>query len=164
MLQLLMGPDHVFPMLTITAVSMGMLVLAVVDVWRQEVENWATGLLLAITLAGLWLQGIAASQWAGAVLSAATVFTLYLLMGMYGLMGGGDVKLSVVPGLVLGAMHPFLGIWWVAASIAVHQVLFKLVAVGARAAGDARQRSVEALPHVPAMTAAILFSTLVFHP
>lgn len=162
MLQMLLPSGHLIPTVTLTVVAVGMLVLAAADVWKQEVEDWATMLLAFVAVAALVAEGIAPQQWVGAILGSATTFALYLLMGLHGYMGGGDVKLAAVPGLVLGAVHPFLALWWVAASVTIQQALFLAIARTSRVATGKPASVVAALPHVPAMAAGILVSTLIF--
>lgn len=162
-MNLLIGiPGHVTPAVTITVVIVGMLVLAAFDVWRHEVEDVATLALLVVAVAGLGIQGIQPAQWVTAVASAAVAFVVYLYLGTRGVMGGGDVKLSVVPALVLGASNPFLGVWWIGCAILLHQLLIFVIArTIPRPAGAVRAVPM-ALPHVPAMTAAVLIATAVF--
>lgn len=162
-MNLLIGiPGHVNPTITITVVIAGMLVLAAFDVWRHEVEDVATLALLVVAVVGLGIQGIQPAQWVSGVASAAIAFVVYLYLGTRGVMGGGDVKLSVVPALVLGASNPFLGIWWIGCAILLHQVLiFGVARSMPRPAGASRVQPM-ALPHVPAMAAAALIATVAF--
>jgi Flp pilus assembly protein protease CpaA len=155
MLELLLGYEgRVVPTVTISVVLVGMLVLAALDVWRREVEDYATIALLAVAVVGMDLEGIVLEQWIGAVLAAAIAFMVYLRLGQRGVLGGGDVKLSVVPALVLGASNPIIGLWWIACAIVIHQAFF---VVNARA-----QKAPLALPHVPAMALAALVSSVAF--
>ncbi|MFJ2662650.1 prepilin peptidase [Arthrobacter koreensis] len=153
---LLIRPENVLPTTTIMVVVVGMLVLAAVDVWRREVEDYAVVILLGISVAGMYLEGIQPMQWLGALLAAGIAFGVYLVLGMRGAMGGGDVKLSVVPAFVLGAVNPLVGIWWVACAILIHQGIC-LVYTRIR-----RRRAV--LPHVPAMAAAAIIASVAFPP
>lgn len=152
--ELLIRPGNVLPETTLLVVIAGMLVLAVVDVWRREVENYAVLALLGIAVTGMYLEGIHAQQWIGAVLAAAVAFAVYLHLGRRGVLGGGDVKLSVVPAFVLGAGNPVIGVWWIACAILIHQVIF---ALHARA-----RKSRDAIPHVPAMAAATIVAAVAF--
>lgn len=151
---LLIHPENVLPTMTTLVVIVGMLVLAAVDLWRREVEDYAVLILLVISVAGMYLEGIQPLQWLGAVLSAGIAFGVYLLLGMRGVMGGGDVKLSIVPAFVLGAGNPLVGIWWVACAILIHQVICVAYT------RIRRRRAV--LPHVPAMAAAAIVSAVAF--
>lgn len=151
---LLIQPENVLPGTTMWVVIAGMLVLAAVDVWRREVENYAIAALLGIAVTGMYLEGIHPQQWLGAFLAAGIAFAVYLHLGRRGILGGGDVKLSVVPAFVLGACNPVLGVWWVACAVLIHQVIF---AVWARA-----RRTREAIPHVPAMAAGTILAAAVF--
>lgn len=145
---LLIRPGDVLPERTILVVIAGMLVLAAVDVWRCEVEDYAVIALLGTAAIGLHLEGIHPQQWLGSVLAAAIAFMVYLNLGQRGVLGGGDVKLSVVPAFVLGAANPVIGVWWIACAILIHQALFALyVRV---------HKTREAIPHVPAMAAAAI--------
>jgi Flp pilus assembly protein protease CpaA len=160
---LLSFQGHVTPMITITVVIAGMIILAALDVWRHEVEDYAIVALLVLATGGMLLEGITLTQWLGGILSAAIAFLVYLNLGMSGVMGGGDVKLSVVPAFVLGASSPLLGLWWIAGAVLVHQLLMLLLARRPRAAlaGSMRPAAI-ALPHVPAMAGAMVIATVAF--
>ena len=151
---LLVRSPTVVPANTLLVVIAGLMLLAAIDVWREEVEDWAIAALLGIAVIGLHLEGILAQQWVGAVLAASVAFLIYLNLGQRGVLGGGDVKLSVVPAFVLGAANPLAGVWWIAGAILIHQALFVIIA--------RTRRSREAIPHVPAMAAATWASTFVF--
>lgn len=153
----LLPAAHTAPTLTFILVSVGMLALAVADIIRREVEDFATIALLIVTVGGLAVEGISAEQWASGILSAAVGFTVYLALGTRGVLGGGDVKLSLVPALLLGACNPFLGVWWVAASLLIQHVFF----LTARFATSG-ESSVVGLPHVPAMTTALMVAWVLF--
>lgn len=148
------------PTLTILAVTVGMVALAVFDILREEVEDYATAALLLLTLGALLWEGVSAGQWAGGALAAALAFSAYLLLGMAGVVGGGDVKLSVVPALVLGIGHPLIGVWWVAASLLIQHGFFLV----ARLTASAGRAGVPTLPHVPAMATAFLAAWVLFLP
>lgn len=154
---------HVVPSLTILAVCGGMLVLAVFDILREEVEDVATIALAATTVIGMTLEGIAASQWITGIVSAVIAFTAYFWLGIQGKMGGGDVKLVGVPALVLGAANPFLGLFWVVLSIFVQQCTFLLwrVMVPVGQSGSTT-KTVARLPHVPAMAISLVVSVSFF--
>lgn len=154
LVSLLIRPENVLPTTAILVVVVGMLVLAAVDVWRREVEDYAVLILLGISVTGMYLEGVQPMQWVGALLSAGIAFGVYLALGMRGVMGGGDVKLSVVPAFVLGACNPLVGIWWVACSILIHQVACVLYT------RIRRRRAV--LPHVPAMAVATIVASVAF--
>jgi Flp pilus assembly protein protease CpaA len=156
------GTPQVNPTVTIAVVIAGLVLLAAYDLWKQTVEDWAIVALTAIAIVGLGAEHISLQQWVGAVLSAAVTFLIYLHLGTKGVMGGGDVKLSVVPGLVLGAANPLLGIWWVAGSIAVHQVFALVVSRAARRSTGATASVPVALPHVPAMAVGMLLAVTLF--
>jgi Flp pilus assembly protein protease CpaA len=145
---------HVVPAVTISVVIAGMLVLAGVDVWRREVEDVAIVVLLGVAAIGMHIEGISLEQWLGAALASAVAFMIYLGLGQRGVLGGGDVKLSIVPALVLGAMNPVMGLWWVACAIVIHQLFFF---INARV-----QKEAAAIPHVPAMAAAALVAAIAF--
>lgn len=150
---------------TVTLVIVGMLILAVVDLWKQEVEDVATAALLAVASCSLAFQGVSLEQWLSGVLSAAVSFLIYLHLGTKGVMGGGDVKLSVVPALVLGAANPFLGVWWVACGLLLQQVIHVLVQrVGPPRAATTAYATPLVLPHVPAMAGAMVIATVIFPP
>lgn len=153
-MDLLIQPGNVLPATTILVVIGGMLVLAAVDVWRREVEDYAVVALLGIAVTGLYLEDIHPQQWLGAVLAAVIAFAVYLHLGRRGVLGGGDVKLSVVPAFVLGAFNPVIGVWWVACAILIHQAIFT---VWSRV-----RRTREAIPHVPAMAAGAIVAAAVF--
>lgn len=162
MLDLLSPAAHVAPTVTVLLVTVGMLVLAAADIWRHEVEDWATAALLLVAAGGLIWEGISIQQGITAVLSGAIAFMTYLSLGVRGVMGGGDVKLSVVPALVLGACNPFLGVWWIAASILIQQGFFFVASRRVRVASGATSGDAFVLPHVPAMAAAMLIAPLLF--
>jgi prepilin signal peptidase PulO-like enzyme (type II secretory pathway) len=155
MLELIFPQDgHVVPTATITVVIVGLVVLAGIDVWRREVEDYATAGLLLVAIAGVAIEGIAPAQWIGAILASAIAFMVYLSLGQRGVMGGGDVKLSLVPAFVLGASNPIIGIWWIAGAIVIQQLFFY---INARV-----QKAPEPFPHVPAMALATLVATVAF--
>ncbi|MCI4659781.1 prepilin peptidase [Cryobacterium zhongshanensis] len=155
LLGLMMGsPENVVPTTTISVVIVGMLVLAALDVWRREVEDYATAALFGIAVVGAGLEGVHPQQWVGALLAAGIAFTVYLGLGRRGIMGGGDVKLSIVPAFVLGLSNPIIGLWWIACAIVLHQTFF---AVNTRL-----RKAPLALPHVPAMALATLVASIAF--
>lgn len=160
MLDLLSGA-HVTPTFTFLLVSVGLLVLAAIDIHTREVEDYATAMLLAVTTLSLLWEGVSAGQWASGLLSAAVAFLIYLALGMRGVLGGGDVKLSAVPALLLGAANPFLGVWWVAASLLIQHGFF-LMARSPAGKAEPAQAETSALPHVPAMAAALLTAWTIF--
>lgn len=151
---LMVREGHVLPGTTLVVVIAGLVLLAVIDVWRREVEDYAVVALLGIAAIGMRMEGIQAQQWLGAVLAAAIAFTVYLALGQRGVLGGGDVKLSVVPAFVLGAANPVIGVWWIACAFLIHQVLFFVTA--------RIRKSREAIPHVPAMAAATMVAAVAF--
>ncbi|MCY1718453.1 A24 family peptidase [Microbacterium sp. SL62] len=138
-----------------------MLALATADIWRQEVEDWATVLLATAVLVAVSLEGISAQQWVAGALSAALAFAIYLALALRGAMGGGDVKLSVVPAFLLGAANPVLGLWWVCVSMLIQHGLFLGMRRWRVAAAGGGVVPVE-LPHVPAMTASLIASVMIF--
>jgi prepilin signal peptidase PulO-like enzyme (type II secretory pathway) len=152
--ELLIREGNVLPETTLLVVIAGLVVLAAVDVWRHEVEDYAVVALLGIAVIGMRLEGIHPQQWLGAVLAAAVAFMVYLNLGQRGVLGGGDVKLSVVPAFVLGAVNPVIGVWWIACAILIHQVLFFITA--------RVRKTREAIPHVPAMAAATMVAAVAF--
>lgn len=152
--QLFIREGNVVPATTLLVVIAGMVVLAAIDVWRQEVEDYAVVGLFGIAAIGMRLEGIHPQQWLGAVLAAAIAFVVYLGLGQRGVLGGGDVKLSVVPAFVLGAVNPVIGVWWIAGAILIHQGLFFVA--------SKLQKSREAIPHVPAMAAATMVAAVAF--
>ena len=153
-MDLLIQPENVMPGVTVWVVITGMVVLAAVDVWRREVENYAIVALLGIAVAGMHLESIHPQQWLGGFLAATIAFAVYLQLGRRGVLGGGDVKLSVVPAFVLGACNPIVGLWWVAGTLLIHQAVFVL---WTRARGTR-----EAIPHVPAMAAGTVLAAVAF--
>ena len=162
---LLLGPANVvIPTTTILIVIAGMFVLAGLDVWRYEVEDVGIVALLLVGVAGLTQEGILPTQWVSGLLAAAVAFLVYLNLGMRGAVGGGDVKLAVVPAFVLGAANPIVAIWWVACSLLLHQLLI----VAARrftarpaTSGGAKAAPI-ALPHVPAMAVSMYVASSLF--
>ena len=150
------------PTVAVSVVIVGLVALACYDLWKQTVENWSIVALLGVAVGAMSFEHISAQQWLGAVLSALVVFMIYLALGTRGVMGGGDVKLSIVPGLVLGAVSPMLGLWWAASSIVVHQAFFFLVARTPRRAEATSDAAAVALPHVPAMSVAMVLAVTVF--
>lgn len=121
----------------------GMAILAIVDLASEVVHNWSTAALACFVIAALLFDGITAEQWLAGSLTASAVFAFHLFLGTRGQIGGGDVKLSPVPALVLGAVHPLLALWAVAFSFASHSA----VQLSTRpTAGTA-----VALPFVPSM-------------
>lgn len=166
MLELLAGSDASIPAVTILIVAAGMLVLGFLDVIRLEVETVATVALGLVAIGGLIVEGVTRHQWLGGVLAAAFAFGIYLVLGMRGVMGGGDVKLAPVPALVLGVVHPLLALWWVSAALGAQTILGLLM--GQRRAhiagtgGHRAQTAQLALPHVPAMALAMLIFPGIF--
>lgn len=154
----------VLPVYTLLVVTIGMLILAAADICRHEVEDWATAILFLVACAGLLWEGVSPHQWLAGALSGAIAFLVYLALGMQGFIGGGDVKLAAVPALVLGACVPFLGVWWVAASIGLQQVFFIITTRLARPRGFSRGQAAQALvlPHVPAMATVMLIAPSMF--
>lgn len=154
MAELLIPQGNVVPEKTILVVIVAMLVLAAVDVWRREVEDYAIVALLGIAVMGMHLEGIHPQQWLGSALAAGIAFIVYLRLGQRGVLGGGDVKLSIVPTFVLGASNPIIGVWWVACAFLIHQALFVVI--------TRSKKSREAIPHVPAMAAATIVASIAF--
>lgn len=151
---LLLRTGNVVPVTTMLVVIAGMVVLAAVDVWRREVEDYAVVALLGVAAIGLRWEGIHPQQWLGALAAAGIAFVVYLGLGQRGILGGGDVKLSVVPAFVLGAANPVIGVWWIACAILLHQVVFFVTA--------RVRKTREAIPHVPAMAAATMVASVAF--
>jgi Flp pilus assembly protein protease CpaA len=157
------GADgHVTPLVTIWVVLVGMLVLAALDVWRQEVEDVAIIAILVLAVAGFTIEGVTVIQWVGGVLAAAVAFLVYLNLGVRGVMGGGDVKLASVPAFVLGVCSPVLGVWWIAGAILIQQVLTLALARRPKASAAGASVVPAALPHVPAMAASMLIAIVAF--
>lgn len=157
--------DAVVPHTAIAGLLGAMFVLAAVDVWKQEIEDLATAAALLLVAGGLVIDGVHLDQWVGGVLTAAVAFLAYLLLGMRGLMGGGDVKLSVVPALVLGTVAPLLGIWWIAVALLIQQALFHVSALTQRTPAAAGSNAVPmVIPHVPAMALAATATIAIFPP
>ena len=142
------------PTTALLVLLVGMAALAVVDLIRQEVDDWATGVLAIGTVVALFHDSISGAQWAQGLICAALVFALYLELGTRGAMGGGDVKLSPIPALVLAVIHPLLALWSVALAFSI-QSGFQL------AVRPAFVGSPVALPHVPAMFLAAGVSAVV---
>jgi Flp pilus assembly protein protease CpaA len=166
MVELFLGPEgHVFPATAIAVLLGGMLVLAAIDVWKQEIEDVATAALLILAAGALMFDDIQPGQWLSAILTAAVAFGVYLNLGLKGVFGGGDVKLSIVPAFVLGASNPLIGIWWIGCAIVLQQALFfiyrRTQRTPVRASGSAEPL---VIPHVPAMAAATLAATAAFPP
>ncbi|WP_311245423.1 MULTISPECIES: prepilin peptidase [unclassified Microbacterium] len=164
MLEALATPSGVVTIPTITAlvVIVGMFVLAGLDIWRHEVEGYATIILAGVAAAGVTLEGISAQQWVAGLISAALAFTVYLALGIRGVMGGGDVKLAAVPAFVLATINPVLGAWWVGVSLLIQQLFFTAARLSVRrTAGDTRNVTV-VMPHVPAMTAGMVIAVSIF--
>lgn len=159
---LLTGPSAAsIPTATIAVVFVGMLALAAYDIWRREVEDWATATLALLAVIGLLVEGIDLHQWIGAVLTAAVAFLFYAGLGMRGVMGGGDVKLAAIPAFVLGAANPLFGLWWIVAAIVINQVFLVLV-TGPTRRSSSSSAAVEAIPHVPAMAVSMLVTAMVY--
>ncbi|ROR76113.1 Flp pilus assembly protein, protease CpaA [Plantibacter flavus] len=155
MLELLTaGQGFHIPAVTVLVIIFGMLLLAAYDVWRREVEDIAVVALLGLATIGLHVEGVTGLQWLNALLVAAIAFGLYLELGQQGILGGGDVKLSIVPAFVFGALHPMIGLWWIASTILIHQTFF---AINARV-----NRTRTGIPHVPAMAVGALVTSLIF--
>lgn len=153
------GADDVTPTITLFIAMVGVLVLAGLDIWREEVEDLATIALLGIVVITLAAEGITLEQWTVGIACAALAFTFYLELGIRGVMGGGDVKLAVVPALVLGASVPFLGLWWISVALVVQKLMGAAVV---KAAGIPAKAI--ALPHVPAMATATFVSMAIALP
>jgi Flp pilus assembly protein protease CpaA len=151
---MLLSEGHVMPTVTLTLILVGMLALAALDIWRREVEDWAIIVLFAVAVVGLDLEGITLSQWSAGLLSAAIAFAAYMYLGQKGVLGGGDVKLSVVPAFVLGASHPLMGLLWILFAIVFHEGLMYL--------NSRVQKEMAAIPHVPAMALAALVASMAF--
>lgn len=164
MLEALATPSGVVTIPTITAlvVVVGMFVLSALDIWRHEVEGYATILLACATVVGVTLEGITGQQWAVGILSAALAFAVYLALGLRGVMGGGDVKLAAVPAFILGTIHPVLGAWWIGVSLLIQQLFFMTSRLSARRAAGGVQGSAAVMPHVPAMTAGMVAAVTIF--
>lgn len=144
--------DVAIPATALTVLLTGMAVLAVADVLYEKVEDWATGLLAIAVFAALLYDGVPAGQVIGGLVAAAVVFVLFLEIGVTGRMGGGDVKLSPVPALVLGTISPLLAFWWVGVAFAIQAV----AQLAAQPSGQAK--TAIAIPFVPAMAIAAGFS------
>ncbi|WP_185204241.1 A24 family peptidase [Glaciihabitans sp. INWT7] len=140
-------------MTAIFVVVVGMGILAIADLRWAEVDNWSTAALSVAVLLALVHDEIVAAQWVSAFLCAGAVFACYLELGVRGNMGGGDVKLSPVPALVLGAINPFLAIWGVALGFCL-QAAIHVVSRGSNIAAD------KPLPHVPSMFVATTVTAL----
>lgn len=164
MLEILITPSGVVTIPTITAlvVIVGMFVLAALDVWRHEVEGYATIILAGATAAGVTLEGISAQQWLIGIISGALAFTVYLALAVHGLMGGGDVKLAAVPAFILGTMHPVLGAWWIGVSLLIQQLFFMAARRSIRRTAGGTQSTAAMMPHVPAMTAGMVVAVTIF--
>ena len=152
----------VVPTTTILVVIAGLVVLGVLDMWRQRVEDWASAALLLLAIAGLGWEGVSVSPWVGGVLSAGVAFCVYLWLGTRGVMGGGDVKLAIVPAFVLGAVSPWFAIWGLLAANAIHQVLIIAIAKTTKSTAGTAGAVPLALPHVPAMAVGTLATVVLF--
>lgn len=158
MVEMFLAPAaSVVPAVTLIGVATAMIVLAAIDLWREQLHDLVTVLVLLAALAGLSLEGIAPAQWVGAVGSAVVVFLTYLALGLRGAMYGGDVKLSPLPALVLGAVSPVLAFLWLTSTFAV-QTLFHGVAARLQAQPAVGPSVPTEMPHVPAM--ALCFAAL----
>ncbi|MFE6966780.1 prepilin peptidase [Agromyces sp. NPDC057679] len=134
------------PLTAFAILLIGLAVLAAADVATERVE-WAPTILLAVlTVSALAVDGISLQQWVWGSLTAAAAFLFYLEMGVQGRFGGGDITLAPIPGLVLGAMNPLVGVWAFAVMLSV-QGLLSVVARLKFKTAETR------LPHVPAMFA-----------
>jgi prepilin peptidase CpaA len=81
----------------------------VVDLRRREIPNWiSAGLLVVALVASLW--GSVPPHWSERVLGLALASALTLPLFARGVLGGGDVKLFMALGAILGwkASIPFL--------------------------------------------------------
>src|SRR5437867_8689222 len=93
------------------AISVGMIVAAVIDGWKLKVPNWLTfPLVLSGWVLGLchsfgWLAGTGAggvgASLAGTALGFALLFPVYAIGGM----GAGDVKMQMGFGAWIGAFY-----------------------------------------------------------
>jgi leader peptidase (prepilin peptidase)/N-methyltransferase len=143
---------YVMPTITVSLVLAGMVVLAVLDVWREEVEDYGIVVLAGVAVIGVHLEGIRPEQWLGAFLAAAIAFLVYFDLGLKGGVGGGDVKLSLVPAFALGAGDPLIGMWWIIGSLLIQAVLSSIT--------TRVQKAPAAMPHVPAMALATLILSI----
>jgi Flp pilus assembly protein protease CpaA len=143
----------VMPGVTLFILICAMAVLALADLKWQKVDPWSTAALGAAAVLGLLVDGISATQWILALASAAIAFVIYLELGVHGIMGGGDIKLSPIPALVLGAINPLLALWWLCLAISIQA---GIRAVSARPGPG----ETEEMPHVPAMFYAAVISAV----
>ena len=167
---LLMPPSAGFvaPTIAITAALLGMLILAALDVWKQEVEDYATVALFVVIAGSLVIHDVAPAQWVGGLLAGAVAFLVYMNLGLRGVVGGGDVKLAAVPAFALGVSSPIAGLWWITCALLLHQLLIVIARrVSGHAEGGARasaEAAPIAIPHVPAMALALVSSAVIFPP
>ena len=142
----------IIPVTAFAVLVFGMVLLAVADIRTKEVDPWSTAALAFAAVVALFSDGVTVSQWTSGLISAVLVFILYLEMGMRGKMGGGDVKLSPLPALVLGTISPFLALWAVALAFSLQATLQFAVRPQSSFAAPV------ALPHVPAICVATTVS------
>jgi len=139
-----------------------MFVVAVRDIQTRTVKLvWTVMVGIAAIVVVTLQAGSGPMQWLSGGLSALAAFGFYLFLGMRGVMGGGDVKLAPFPALVLGAMSPLLGVWWIVASLAIQQIVTLFVRLWRRIRSQPAKRALE-LPHVPAMWVALVVGSWLF--
>lgn len=76
-------------------------IATVTDFWRRKIYNWLT---LPAMVLGLLLNGLQFG-WSGlgeAFLGLLLGFVIFLILGLLGMMGGGDVKLAAAVGALIG--------------------------------------------------------------
>jgi len=129
-----MAPLHV--------VLITLVVAAVIDVCIEWIPDTFTGVAGVGLVVASFHAGVTWDEYLNGALSAAVIFLAYLELGVRGIIGGGDVKLSVLPAAVLGAVSPMLALWWFVTTIALQGLL---------SLAGRTSRSPAGIPHVPAM-------------
>lgn len=94
----LIGMPIVYAHLLLVVVGV---IASITDLWRQKIYNWLT---LPALLLGLLLNGLQFG-WRGLLdsfLGFLLAFVIYMVLGLLGVMKGGDVKLAAAVGAMLG--------------------------------------------------------------
>lgn len=125
--------------------------LSVHDVRRRRLPDvWTVGggvvtLIVSVAMGG--------APWA--LLGAALWFSLYLVMGIGGVIGGGDVKFSIGLGAWIGWMCAEHTVWAVVIAITVAALVSAIIGVLARS---------RTVAHGPSMLAGTVVAAYFFGP
>ncbi len=138
------------------AVTWAGLTLAAAASWSDVRTGRVPDLLVGIFLAAGVLLGAADSGLPGvarALAGAAVGFALLLPAGLFGVLGGGDVKYAAAAGALLGPWRALL-------ATALGAIVAGLALSAARRIGE-RRRAIPVAPAFAAATAAVLLAHLV---